>query len=302
MKRILFGVGVAAIASTLGTSALAADLPLKAPPLPVAVYNWTGFYVGGNLGYSWGRSSTTTSFFDATSGALLSADARRFNMDGGIGGVQAGYNWQRDKWLFGVEADIQASGQRGDGLFACGGGALTPRAALNSACVPGHVGDTTAGDVAAFPVGDALSQKLQWFGTLRGRIGPTITPTVLLYVTGGLAYGEVKTFEAVNGVNITGQNGTNNSTSTPVAAAFGSTSTRVGWTVGGGIEGAIGGNWTAKLEYLYMDLGTVSASFITPILTPAGSLLGIRYSSHITDNILRVGVNYRFGGPVVARY
>src|SRR5689334_40256 len=172
MKRILFGV--AAIASTLGTSALAADLPLKAPPLPVAVYNWTGFYVGGNLGYSWGRSSTTTSFFDATSGALLSADARRFNMDGGIGGVQAGYNWQRDKWLFGVEADIQASGQRGDGLFACGGGALTPRAALNSACVPGHVGDTTAGDVAAFPVGDALSQKLEWFGTLRGRIGPTI--------------------------------------------------------------------------------------------------------------------------------
>ena len=137
---------------------------------------------------------------------------------------------------------------------------------------------------------------------MRGRIGPTVTPRVLLYVTGGLAYGEVKTYEAVNGVNITGQNGTNTSTSTPVFAAFGNTSTRVGWTVGAGIEGAIAGNWTAKLEYLYIDLGTVSASFLTPITTPTGGLLGIRYSSHITDNILRVGLNYHFGGPVVAKY
>jgi outer membrane immunogenic protein len=301
MKRIL--LGVVTFASMVGTSAFAADLPLKAPPLPVAVYNWTGFYVGGNVGYSWGHSSTTTEFYNTANGALLSTDARGFNMDGAIGGVQAGYNWQKDKWVFGIEADIQASGQRGDGLYSCGGGALTPRAALNSLCAPGHVGDTVPFDVAAFPVGDALSQKLQWFGTLRGRIGPTITPRVLLYVTGGLAYGEVKTYETVAGVNITGQNGTNNSTSTPVAAAFGSTSTRVGWTAGGGIEGAIGGNWTAKLEYLYMDLGTVSASFVTPVVTPTGTLLGIRYSSHITDNILRVGLNYRFGGgPVVARY
>ena len=287
----------------LATGALAADLPVKAPPLPVAVYNWTGFYVGGNIGSSWGHSSTTTSFYDGTSGALLSSSAAGFNMDGAIGGVQAGYNWQRDKWVFGIEADIQASGQRGDGLFNCAGGALTPRpAALNGTCAPGHVGDTAPFDVAAFPVGDALSQKLQWFGTLRGRIGPTVTPTVLLYVTGGLAYGEVKTFEQVAGVNITGLNGTNNSTSTPVFATFGNTSTRVGWTVGAGIEGALGGNWTAKLEYLYIDLGTVSASFLTPITTTGGGLLGIRYSSHITDNILRVGLNYRFGGPVVAKY
>ena len=278
-------------------------MPLKAPPLPVAVYNWTGFYVGGNVGYSWGHSSTTTTFYDGNTGTLLSAGAAGFNMDGAIGGVQAGYNWQRDKWVFGIEADIQASGQRGDGLFTCAGGALAPRpAALNGTCTPGHVGDTAPFDVAAFPVGDALSQKLQWFGTLRGRIGPTITPTVLLYATGGLAYGEVKTFESVNGVNITGVNGTNNSTSTPVFAAFGNTSTRVGWTVGAGIEGAISGNWTAKAEYLYIDLGTVSASFLTPITTTGGGLLGIRYSSHITDNILRVGLNYRFAGPVVAKY
>jgi outer membrane immunogenic protein len=70
----------------------------------------------------------------------------------------------------------------------------------------------------------------------------------------------------------------------------------VGWTVGAGIEGAIGGNWTAKLEYLYVDLGRVSGSFTLPPTTVPS------FSSRITDNILRVGVNYRFGGPVVARY
>ena len=71
---------------------------------------------------------------------------------------------------------------------------------------------------------------------------------------------------------------------------------------GRGIEGVVSGNWTAKLEYLYMDFGNVSGSFITPVVAPSGGLLTASYNSHITDNILRVGLNYRFGGPVVARY
>jgi outer membrane immunogenic protein len=72
--------------------------------------------------------------------------------------------------------------------------------------------------------------------------------------------------------------------------------------VGAGIEGAIGGNWTAKLEYLYIDLGNVSGSFITPVVGPSGAFVTASYNSHVTDNILRFGVNYRWGGPVVARY
>ena len=83
---------------------------------------------------------------------------------------------------------------------------------------------------------------------------------------------------------------------------FSNSDTRIGWTAGAGIEGAIGGNWTAKLEYLYMDLGTASGSFLTTIPASGGGFLTSNYSSHITDNILRVGVNYRFGGPVVAKY
>jgi outer membrane immunogenic protein len=76
----------------------------------------------------------------------------------------------------------------------------------------------------------------------------------------------------------------------------------VGWTVGAGVEGVISGNWTAKLEYLYIDLGNVSGSFATPLIAPSGAFATSSYSSHITDNIVRVGINYRFSGPVVAKY
>src|SRR5262249_14986927 len=111
MKRIFFGI--VALASSIATGAYAAPPAVyKAPP---AVYNWNGFYAGLNVGYSWGSSSTTQSFSDSVSGALLSATSGRFNMDGAIGGGQAGYNWQQMNWVFGFETDIQASGQRGSG-------------------------------------------------------------------------------------------------------------------------------------------------------------------------------------------
>jgi outer membrane immunogenic protein len=173
---------------------------------------------------------------------------------------------------------------------------------LNSACAIGHRGDTAPFNVPAFPVVDGLSQKLDWFGTVRGRIGPTVTPTILAYVTGGLAYGNVSTTNSVSGVNITGAQGTNTSTSTPFAGTFGQSSLRIGWTVGVGVEGVISGNWTAKLEYLYVDLGNVSGSFVTGLTAPSGALAISSYSSHITDNILRAGINYHFNGLVGGNY
>jgi outer membrane immunogenic protein len=285
----------------------------KAPPPVVAVYNWTGFYIGGNVGYSWGRSSTTEAFSDALTGTILSAATAKFDLNGVIGGGQAGYNWQRDNWVFGLEGDIQASGEKGSTNAVCPGnttvftppgGTSTP-AAVSSACSLGHAGDTNAFNVNGQAVTNALSEKIEWFGTFRGRIGPTITPMILAYVTGGLAYGSVKATDTVSGVNITnpgGQNVNVGTIVTPVAAAFGNSSTRVGWTIGAGIEGVISGNWTAKLEYLYMDLGHVSGSFVTPVVGPSGAFVVASYNSHITDNILRVGVNYKWDGPVVAKY
>ncbi|MEH2546854.1 outer membrane immunogenic protein [Bradyrhizobium sp. AZCC 2262] len=279
MKRLALAISVLAVTAT---GALANP-----------VYNWTGFYIGGNVGYSWGRSASTLWFTDA--GATVSSANTRNDMNGVIGGGQLGYNWQFDnKWVFGLEADFQGSDQKGGAGGACAGGALTAVATLNSACSTGHIGDTTPFNVAALPVTSEISQKLNWFGTVRGRIGPTVTPTVLVYVTGGLAYGEVTTTNAVAGTNITGAQGTNVFALTPVAGSANSTTTRVGWTIGAGIEGVVSGNWTARLEYLYVDLGDVSGSFVTPVTGLSGGLLTSRYSSHITDNILRVGLNYRW--------
>lgn len=311
MKRTF--IEVATVASLLTTSAMAADLAprpyTKAPAPIVAVYDWTGFYIGGNVGYSWGRSSDTLALLDA--GTIVSTANTKFDMNGVIGGGQLGYNWQADRWVFGLEADFQGSAQKGGGNLLCPGNTTafvfnspTTAAAVNGACSLGHIGDTGNGNVGGPPVTDALSQKLDWFGTFRGRIGSTfIAPTFLAYVTGGLAYGDVKTTNTVNGINLVGQQGVNTPPlAIPVSASFSSSSVRAGWTVGAGVEGVVSGNWTARLEYLYIDLGNVSGAFVTPAIGSSGGFLTSRYSSHITDNILRVGLNYRFGGPVVARY
>jgi outer membrane immunogenic protein len=271
---------IAVLAGLFGaTSALAADLPArtytKAPVMVEPVYNWTGFYVGGNVGYSWGRSSDTSSLTNGA-GTTLFTSGGSSNLNGVIGGGQIGYNWQIQNWLWGLEADIQGTDEKGSRSFLCDTAVCTPPVAgLLALVIPGP----------AVPV--TMNQKIDWFGTFRGRVGILATPKVLFYATGGLAYGDVNTSETIG------------------AAAFGFSNTdlRVGYTVGAGVEGAIGGNWTARLEYLYVDLGRTTGSFATTIPALGGGTLTSFYSSHITDNVLRVGLNYKFtGGPVVAKY
>jgi outer membrane immunogenic protein len=261
-SRNLLLASVATSALTLASASYGADMPvyLKAAP---PVWNWTGFYLGGNVGYSWGNSNSTVAFSDST-GALLAAPSNSFSMDGVIGGGQVGYNWQTGRWVWGLETDIQASGEHGTSTFYCG-----------PACTPA--------------ISETLNQKLDWFGTARGRLGFTVTPTVLLYATGGLGYGDIET------------NGTIND-----PASFSFSSVKAGWVVGAGVEARIVGNWTAKLEYLYMDLGSVSGGSTDTISTVSGCIsmtfscttsthtLGSSFNSGFTDNILRVGVNYKF--------
>ena len=269
-------------------SASAADLaarPYTKAPVMVEVYNWTGFYIGGNAGYSWGRSSTDVSYFNTATGAPIVPPAgsilgSSFDMNGGIAGGQLGYNWQTSNWVWGLEADLQWSGERGSSAYRCAG------TIAGGVCFPG----LTFLPAGATGTNVALDQSLEWFGTVRGRAGLLATPQVLLYGTGGLAYGSIKTSAALSGFN---PNGT-------AVASFGSnTETRVGWTVGAGVEGMITRNWTAKLEYLYMDLGRHNAGTFT--LAPA-STIAANVSSNFRDQILRVGFNYKFDGPVVAKY
>jgi outer membrane immunogenic protein len=297
MKKAL--IGIASIAALIGTPALAADMALKAPPPADPIWTWTGWYVGGNVGYSWGRDHGPITLSDPVAGTLFSVTGNT-RLDGVIGGGQIGYNWQIKNWVYGLEADIQASGQRGNTNIVCPGGtptALTGPAGLailNGTCSPGHVGDTAPFNVPAFAVTDSLSEKLDWFGTFRGRIGPTVTPKTFAYLTGGLAYGHVNVADTVSGINIIGAQGVNGSTLVPVGAGVSTGTIKAGWTIGAGIESVLWGNWTGKIEYLYIDLGTVSGSFVTPIITPAGNNLIASYSSRVTDNILRVGLNYQF--------
>ena len=210
-------------------------------------YGWTGFYIGGNVGYSWGRARNSETISDFATGVALFTSTSSNDVNGVIGGGQIGYNWQAQNWLFGLEADIQGSGEKGSRDLVC------------VACANDGTNITST-----------LTQKLTWFGTVRGRVGVLVTPSILLYGTGGLAYGELKTGGSITGTNVAG---------VPVTVAFpGTASTRVGWTAGVGVEGKIAPNWTAKLEYLYMDLGSVSAGPVaTTILVPVRAPAGVSY-------------------------
>jgi outer membrane immunogenic protein len=244
--------------------ASAADMAVKARPAPIVapVYNWTGFYVGGNIGGSWGRATDDIFFVPGGTPRLITNEATK--PSGVIGGAQAGYNWQTGNVLLGIETDIQGSSQKA------------------TATVPGVL--LTCG----VPCSVTETDKLTWFGTTRGRIGYAWADW-MLYVTGGVAYGGIRT------------NGTENfvGAAAPFIALTSATTTRVGWTAGAGVEGRISGQWTWKAEYLYMDFGTVNYAFAEPAPFAVGN---ITQSLHMTDNIVRVGVNYHFGGPVVARY
>jgi outer membrane immunogenic protein len=248
-KSILFGA-VAALA--LGsTTALAADLPVKAPP-PMVIYDWTGFYIGGSGGGSFGGSNHV----DPT-GANLTADG--FNVKGGLIGGTAGYNWQMSSLVLGFEGDLSWVSEYGshndNNNIATGGASL--------------VADPT---VQSFT-------KETWLATARGRVGYAVN-NLLFYGTGGYAGAGVQA--GIKSAN----------TNVLLASA---TSTRNGWTAGGGIEWGFAPNWSAKFEWLYMKFE--DKGFVTAL----GD--GSRSAVTLDDNILRFGINYRFGGgPVVARY
>ena len=280
MKRSLL---LAALFIGATAPALAADLPRKAlppAPAPVPVLNWTGFYIGINGGYSWGHSSRDLTFFNPLTGvALATAAGAGRDMNGGLFGGQLGYNWQTANWVFGIETDAQWTGQKGGTTVLCPVAGCFP--ALTA--VPAGVGTTAS-----------LNDKLEWFGTLRGRVGVLVGSSFLLYATGGGAYGSVQSDLALTTVTATG---------VPVTIGASRSTDRFGWTVGAGIETKFASNWSAKLEYLYMDLGSIGNSVVLP--AAAGFPLAANVTSRVTDSIIRGGINYHFSvGPdsVVARY
>jgi len=275
MKKLVLTIATAI--GLISANAYAADMrmPMKAPPpVAAAAWSWTGFYIGINGGYSWGRSRNDATFVTAPGGVAIvpgpgSTVGSGFDLTGGLAGGQIGYNWQMSNWLIGLEGDGQWASERGSSTFLCAAPVL-------GGCLPGL---TFIPPGATGTIG-TLSQKIDAFGTFRGRLGWLVTPEVLLYGTGGLAVGDVRTSLALSGFTAAG---------VPVAVSSASNTIRVGWTAGAGIEGMFARNWSAKLEYLYMDLGSVNTALS---LTPPGIALNTR--SRVTDNILRAGINYHF--------
>jgi outer membrane immunogenic protein len=298
MKKILTAM---ALALTAGT-ALAADLPhYKAPLPPPPPPLWTGFYVGLNAGGTWANNNSVyvtnwpvvAPTFPITS-LLLSGSYSANNGAGFIGGGQIGYNWQfyNGSLVAGIEADIQGiAGSRGTGNFW----SFANVGAINTSLVA----------VNLVPVNALsninVSKSLDYLGTVRGRLGWLFTPTLLVYGTGGLAYG---------GVNVSFSNSQGLFLGTGALLGWtGGVSnfsdTRVGWTAGGGIEWMFMPNWSAKAEYLYYDLGTVTGSAVNiNFLAPAVASIS-QFSTRFNGNIVRAGVNYHFNwgaAPIVAKY
>ena len=238
----------AAFLFAAGTAAQAADLPAKAPAAVAptyAPYNWTGLYLGVNAGGGWGDHTTKGTLAGAT---LFNINTKP---DGFIGGGQIGYNWQASNWVFGVEADIQGADQKG-----------TAKSAFT---------------VLGVPLALTATEKLTYFGTVRGRVGYAWNRQ-LLYFTGGWAYGHESASATVTGpgISVTGS---------------GSQDMNNGWTVGGGWEWAFADRWSARIEYLYIDFGSDSGGTTATAIPGVGTLAVT--TNHFTDNVVRAGLNYK---------
>lgn len=267
MFKHLLMSGAAAVVVGCATVAGAADLPTrKAPPAPmvpiVPPYNWTGFYVGATVGGAWGSGSGAITAY--RNGVPFASTYVPTSIGSGTsgweGGGEIGYNYQMGMAVIGVEDDLEW---------------MTNSKSVNytSASIPALGG----------PVSTYASARLDWLGTTRARVGIATLPDnrLLLYFTGGLAYGG-----GSNSINLTGPSG---------SSWYGSSgTTQVGWTIGGGAEYAITNNVSLKAEYLYYDLGsnTINSTPNNAFATAQG----ISATEKVTPqgSIARVGVNYKF--------
>ena len=270
-------------------SALAADLAVKAPPVILATpaTNWTGFYAGVNGGNAWqDKASSISGDVDSGGGSVFVDVANSVNttgnnlafplggrLSGPLGGVQFGYNWQPARqWIAGIEADFDWSDLK------------------NSASVSNPPGGVT--------LVQNSNQRLDWFGTLRGRFGYLLTDQLLVFGTAGLAYGETKASANIVNSGALGFNDGVIGNATLFCPGFtnclAASQSRVsaGWTAGGGAEYAISKNLTLRVEYLHIDLGTQNLTLVA-VPPSTGNAFALAKFNNAYD-LVRGAVSYRF--------
>jgi len=285
--------GATAVPERPATSAYAAAIPVKAPlykapPMVAPFASWTGFYLGAGVGF---RSSET---HPAVTSATLTNPLGTFDISGCGGGFPCflsgepvngtsakfgpylGYNWQIGlRWVVGLEVDWSWAKQT---------------TALNPVLYPssGFVG----APLSSFAVGT------KWDASARARVGYLVDPAVLLYATGGPAWLSLE------------QTSSCGSPSCPAGglapAAIVDSATRLGWTIGGGIEAVLWSNWVARAEYRYADFGHVSFTDTRtcppggPGCGPLGDTRVVSTDLHPTTHTATFGLAYKFGDPPAA--
>jgi outer membrane immunogenic protein len=272
-------IAAAATAISLAAApAFAADLPMKAAPyVPPPVWTWTGFYIGGFVGAGWGETESAVTSINVSPpiGTVFTGNVP-FNQNsrsGVLGGGQAGYNWQTGLIVLGVEADIAGLDVKG-----------TDPCALISALT--------------------CTTQSHWLATVSGRLGAVILDRGLIYVKGGGAWmnsGHSVNFPVIGGAAFP-FNG---------ASLTSANSTTSGWLLGFGTEWMITRNWTAFIEYDYMDFrdnfGGNNGNNVNFLINPALTTpFAVNVNANIkqTLSVAKVGVNYKFdwGSGVVAKY
>jgi len=281
-NRWLMGAAAAALTVAGPLAAQAADLPTrKEAPAPVFVpppFTWTGFYIGANAGGVWsnGGNASTTVFANglpigtisgvpATLADVFPGSNFGSSQSGFIGGGQAGYNYQWGSWVFGVETDFDGT-TLSRSRSVIGPTFVEPFFGLNDFF-------TANGSV-----------KLDWLGSTRGRVGYA-WDRLLIYGTGGVAYGgassHLDVFDAVDGFGF---------------SSSGGSSTRTGWTAGGGVEYAFTNNWIIGAEYLYYDLGSRHLNIVPNVAASDffGAAVFSQTKIDFTGSSIRARLSYKF--------
>jgi outer membrane immunogenic protein len=268
-----------------GSVAFSADMPLKAPvaaPVATMAPSWTGFYVGVNGGYGWKDPTVTYSPNDPAAVVNGTPSSVSFNTTGGLAGGQIGYNWQFEPTLLaGVEADFD---------WARINGSASSNPIILASYGPGTF---------------TASETVKSFGTLRGRLGFIPTDSLLVFGTGGLAYGAVNRSAAMPnslvgiGSNTVGGFGYSCGTGTGLANCFNgaSSQTMVGWTIGAGGEYRLTNNFILKAEYLHVNLGRTSINTAATSTVNVPGDIPSSYNANfgtVSFNVVRFGLNYKF--------
>lgn len=253
-KRYFFTASAAALIASspalAGSPAPAPIEPVIAPVASAPAFSWAGGYAGVNVGYGGDKAKHPFSFTDGTDSLNGSLD---ITSSGFAGGAQVGWNFQNDGFVYGVEADYQASGIKGE---------TSANLAVPGGSASGKIGT-----------------KLKHFGTIRARVGHTVTDRFLVYGTAGLASGKTETYAkgSITGIG---------------SDSISGSKTKTGWTAGIGAEYAFNDNWSMKSEYMYTDLG--KANLYSGDLGSGIPGVNARLDRKFNFHMVRVGINYHF--------